>query len=76
MGWLIIVGLFVAGVALYSYGVYQDRQRQQRLSTAFNNRVDSLLGQVHTVTDSLKARMTTPSSDFERQLREAMKDNP
>lgn len=75
--WIIVGGLFAAGVGTYGYLVYKERTEQEAVSAAFNHSVDKVLGQVHTLTDSLKARMThAPSTDFEKQLREAMKDNP
>jgi hypothetical protein len=75
--WIVIVGLFLGGTALYGYLVSQERQKQETLEQVFNEKVDVALGTLHTVTDSLKSRMShAPKSEFDQQLQEAMKDNP
>lgn len=75
--WILIGSAFVVGVLVYAYMVYKERQEQEALSHSFDRQVDSLLGDIHKMTDNLKSRLTPkPMSDFDRQLQEAMKDNP
>lgn len=75
--WLIVGGLFLVGAALYGYLMLQESQEQEQLRQSFDAKMDGLLGNLHTMTDSLKARVShAPKSEFDQQLQEAMKDNP
>ena len=78
--WIGIGVVFLAGVGLYAYLMAQENQQQEDLKQVFDEKMDTLLGSLHSMTDGLKARMPhsqpQPKSEFDSQLQEAMKDNP
>lgn len=76
-GILIAGGVFLMGIGVYAYSLAQQRKQEESVAHVAEEKLDQLLGSIHSATASLRSRMphSAPKSDFDQALEDAMKDN-